>query len=122
MTAASDNRSAERSALGCDIDRIQRLARRHEQAVALLAAEADVGAGLRQADLADAHPIRRENLDAVVALADPSGADPDVAVDVDPQSVRESRLAVEGHVDQRFRIGKLGAIKVVLPDDVLALG
>src|SRR5258708_36888016 len=35
-----------------DIDGIERLARRHEQAVALLAAEGEIGAGLRQEDLA----------------------------------------------------------------------
>src|ERR1700737_439656 len=110
------------STLRLDIDRVQRLARRHEQAVALLAAEAHIGADLRQPDLADPYAIRRENLHTVVALADPARADPDVAVDVDPHSVRESRLAVERHVNQHSRIGKLGAAKVVLPDDVFGLG
>ena len=35
------------------IDGVERLARRHEQAVALLAAEGEISAGLRQLDLAD---------------------------------------------------------------------
>src|SRR3981081_1748667 len=93
--------SAVMRALGLDIDRIQRLAGRHEQAVALLAAEADIGAGLGQQNLADPGAIRREHLDAVIAWADPARADPDVAFGVDPQSVRKTRLAVEFHVDQR---------------------
>ena len=42
-------RSPADGALGFDIERIDRLARRHEQAVALRAAETDVGAALGQA-------------------------------------------------------------------------
>src|ERR1700737_593081 len=42
-----------RRALGADVERIERLARGHEQAVALEAAEADVGAALGQLDAAD---------------------------------------------------------------------
>src|ERR1700686_5867952 len=80
--------SAIMRALRLDIDRVQRLARRHEQAVSLLAAEGEIGAGLGQQDLADARAIRCEHLDAVIARADPAGADPAVAVDIDPQTVR----------------------------------
>src|ERR1700682_2419400 len=91
-------------ALRLHIDRIQRLARRHEQAVALLAAEADIGAGLGQQDLADPGAVRREDLDPVITRADPSRADPDIALGIDPQAVGEARLAVELHVDELFRI------------------
>jgi hypothetical protein len=49
--------SAVMRALGLDIDRIQRLARRHEQSVALLAAEAEIGAGFGQTNLTDAIAI-----------------------------------------------------------------
>src|SRR6185295_10375628 len=42
-----------RRALRVDVQRIERLARRHEQAVALHAPEADVGAALGQRDAAD---------------------------------------------------------------------
>ena|SRR6266481_1555756 len=76
--------SAIMRALRLDIDGIERLAGRHEQAVSFLAAEADIGAGLGQTDLTDARAIGREHLDAIVAVADPTGADPDVAIDVDP--------------------------------------
>src|SRR3982075_932605 len=45
--------SAKMRAVRFDTDRIQRLAGRHEQAVALLAAQANIGAAFGQADLAD---------------------------------------------------------------------
>src|SRR5712664_961989 len=109
-------------ALGFDIDGIERLAGRHEQAVSLLAAEADIGAGLGQENLTDAHAVRREDLDAVIAWADPSGADPDVALGVDPQAIGEARLAVQRHVDELLRIRKLVAIEIVTPDDILGVG
>src|SRR3954447_23915464 len=108
-------------ALRLDIDGIKRLARRHEQAVSLLATEAHIGAGFRQANLTDACAVRRENLDAVITFANPARADPDIAIDVDPQSVREARLAVERHIDQRARVGKFVAIEIVLPDDILGI-
>src|SRR5258707_13245107 len=41
-------RSTTRDALRVDVERIKRVARRHEQAIAMAAAEAEVGAALRQ--------------------------------------------------------------------------
>ena len=61
-------------ALRLDVDGVQRLAGGHEQAVAFGAAEADVAADLRQQDLADARAVGGEDVDAVVAVADPAGA------------------------------------------------
>src|SRR5262249_2848937 len=72
------------------IQGVQGLARRHEQAVALGAAEADVGTDLRQQDQADPLAVRCEHVDPVVAVAHPAGPDPDVAVDVRPDAVREA--------------------------------
>jgi hypothetical protein len=45
--------SAARDPLGLDIEGVDRLARSHEQAVALLAAETHIGAALGQHDAAD---------------------------------------------------------------------
>ena len=59
-------------ALRLHIDGIERLAGAHKEAVALGAAEADVGADLRQQDHADALAFGGENMDAVVAGARPS--------------------------------------------------
>ena len=88
-------------ALGLHVDRVKRLAAGHEQAVALGAAEADVGADFRQHDLADAVAVRREDMDAVVAVADPAGAGPDIAVDVAADAVGEAGAdAVERHVGE----------------------
>src|ERR1700729_2944359 len=121
QASAKRRTSAIMRALRFDIDRIQRLARGHEQAIALLAAEAEIGAGLRQADLTDPLAVRRKDLDTVIAVADPSGTHPDIAFGVDAQAVREAGFAVERHVDQRARVRKLVAIQVVLPDDVFGL-
>src|SRR5579871_2119747 len=86
--------------LRLDIDRVERLARGHEQAVSFLAAETEIGAAFRQTDLPDPMPVvGRKHLNAVVTLADPAGADPDIAFGVDPQAVREARSAVQRHVD-----------------------
>src|SRR3954464_14213628 len=77
-------------ALRLHIHRIERLACRHEQPVALLAAEADIGAGFGQADLTDPDTLRREDLHRVITTADPAGADPDIAVGIDSQAVGET--------------------------------
>src|SRR5437016_5170054 len=59
-------------ALRLDIDRVDRLARGHEEAVALLPAEAEVGANFRQQNHADALAFWRKNVDAVVTVAHPA--------------------------------------------------
>src|SRR5205085_954126 len=63
------------------------LARGHEQAVTLQAAEADVGASLRQRDTADRGAVGRKHHDAVeIGRAHPPTA-PQVAVDVAAHAV-----------------------------------
>src|ERR1700759_3260323 len=109
-------------ALRLNIDRIQERARRDEQAVSLAAAKADIRAGFGKFDLTDPRTIGREDLHAVIAVANPARADPDVALGVDPHAVGESRLAVERHVDQGARVRELVAVEIVLPDDVLGVG
>src|SRR5690349_7620995 len=47
------------------VERIERVARGHEQAVALAPAEGEVGAALRQRDEADRLALRVEHLDPV---------------------------------------------------------
>ena len=95
-------------ALRLHIDRIERLARGHEQPVALLAAEADIGAGFGQQDLPDARavsartPARRHS-----RRADPAGTDPDVALGVDSAARRGSLTCRRAHVDQTLRVRQL---------------
>src|SRR5258708_2852009 len=90
VSGANGISRSRRSWTSWDRDGIERLARGHEQAVALLAAEGEIGAGLGQEDLADPLAIRREDLHAVIAGSHPARADPDIAVDVDAHAVREA--------------------------------
>src|SRR5882757_9446088 len=108
-------------ALRLHIDRIQRLACRHEQPVSLLAAEADIGAGLGQFDLANARAVRGEDVHAVIAVTDPAGADPGIAVGIDAKAIRKTRFAVERLVGEHTWSGKLVAVESVLADDVLSV-
>src|SRR5262245_19582732 len=73
-----------------DEDGIERLAAGHEQAVAAGAAEAEVAADFGQQDLADAGSVGGEDVDAVVAVADPAHRGPDIAVDVAADAVGKS--------------------------------
>src|SRR6266511_6344365 len=68
--------------LRVDVDRVQRLARHHEEAVALGAAEAEVAAGLGQPDAADELAFGRPDRHAAIAAPTPAG----IAVARDPRS------------------------------------
>src|SRR6185503_7989815 len=119
--ALSSLESGDVRASRLDIDRIERLARSHEQAVALRSAKADVRANLGQADLADPCAVRREDVHAIVAVADPAGARPHVAVLVAADAVGESGLAVPLHVDEGLRILQRLSLDVVDPPLALRL-
>src|SRR5262245_11154898 len=93
--------------------RIDRMARRHEQAVALGAAEADVGAALRQRNESDRLAGGVENLHAVLLRIAHAPAAPEIAVDVAAEAVRRAaRLGGE----EGARIGELLAVYVVDAD------
>src|ERR1700760_3338903 len=70
-----------RHALRIHIQRVERMRRGHEQAVALAAAEAQVGAALRQRDVADRLTLRRKPTHAVELGRHPPAA-PEIAVDI----------------------------------------
>src|SRR5688572_32936998 len=75
--------SAGRGALGVHVHRIQRLARGHEQPIALGPAEGDVRTDLRQADPAEQRRRRAPHRDAAIADAAPGVArTPHIAVNV----------------------------------------
>src|SRR4051794_20520366 len=90
------SRSRLQRALVVDVDGVDRRARRHEQPVPLLAAEAQVGARLRQVDLADQVPARRVAADPVLPRVGPPHAAPDVALRVDPHPVGKAGREVLG--------------------------
>lgn len=70
-----------------DIERVERLAGDHEEAVPFFSAETQIGADFGQRDHADALAIRREDMDAVVARAGPASSGPNVAINVSADSV-----------------------------------
>src|SRR5262245_50523005 len=101
MRAAARARAAglaDVAAPGVDVDRVDRLAGRDEEAVALRAAERDVGGALRQQDLTDPLAVGREDLDAVDAFPiharRRAGPAPEVAVLVDAHAVRADLCVV----------------------------
>ena len=92
----------------CSRRRVKRLARGHEQAVALRAAEADVAADLGQADAADQLPSGRPHGDAVVTDGAPGVArTPDIAVDVATDAVGPAIHAVDQKSEKRLPLVSL---------------
>src|SRR6516162_5552562 len=76
-------------ALCLHVQGVERLAGGHEETVAFGAAEADISADFREQNLADACAVRRKDMHAVVSLADPAGADPDISINVGANAVGE---------------------------------
>src|SRR5947208_15317111 len=93
-------------ALRVHVERIDRVARRHEQPVAVAAAEADVGGAFGQRYEADRLARRIEHLDAVERRAHAPAA-PQIAVDVDPKAVRRFFFFA---VDEHAAIGELRSV------------
>src|SRR5215469_8031893 len=77
--------------LGFDVERIDRLARRHKEAVALDAAKTDIGTAFGQHDAADHGAVGGEDRDPVFGLAAAPGA-PQIALDIDAEAVTTARL------------------------------
>src|SRR6266849_1570383 len=93
------NGSARSCALRGGIHGVERLARGHEQAVALGTAEADVAAHLGQADAAEELAVRRPYRHAAIAHGTAGIARaPDIAVDVAAHAVRTALHAVNHEV------------------------
>src|SRR5882757_10730394 len=97
-------------ALRIHIERIERVARRHEQAVALGGAEAHVGAALGQRDEADRLAGRIEYLHAVLLRIAHAPAAPEIAVDVAAEAVGRA-IGLGG--DEGAGVGDLVAVDVV---------
>src|SRR5262245_41031853 len=105
--------SPARRALRVDIERIDRMARGHEQPVALDAAEADVGRALRQCDEADGLAVRVEDFHPVLLRVTHAPAAPQIAVDVAAHAVgRASGLGGE----EGAAVGELVLVDVVDAD------
>src|SRR5712691_8490156 len=85
--AISHASSAAERTLRVDIERIERMARRHEQAVAAQPTETKVGATFGQRDLADALALGVEDQHAVLGLTHAPAA-PEIALDIAAEPVR----------------------------------
>src|SRR5215218_1419296 len=90
------------------VHRIERLARGHEQAVSLGAAEADVAAHFGKPDAAEQLAVRRPGRHTAVAdgTAGIAGR-PDIAVDVAAHAVRPALHAVDHALAEPLLVGEL---------------
>src|SRR5580692_3210384 len=88
------------------IERIERMTGRHEQTVALGAAEADIGADLGQTDAQDRLALRREHHDAVELLGPGAPAAPQIAGGVAAKAVGRATARVHEHP----AVGELAAV------------
>src|SRR5712671_4828351 len=77
------------------IQRIDRLARGHEQAVALQPAETQIGAAFGQRDAADHDAVGREYHDAVEFGIAHAPSAPEIAVDVAAKAIRRAGPGVD---------------------------
>src|SRR5476651_667554 len=111
-------------ALRVHVDRVDRLARRHEQPVALRSAEAEIAADLGKTDAADQLALRRPDGDAVVPdRAAGVARAPDVAVDVAAHAVGRALDAVDHEVREDAAVRHLVvAAHVENEHDPLAAG
>src|SRR5690242_1779987 len=98
--------STAEGALGIDVKRVERMRGRHEQPVAVAAAEADVGAALGQRDVADRLALWAEYANAVELLRHAPAA-PEVPVNVTANAVGRSLWPA---VDQDLAVGEFVAV------------
>src|SRR6266404_5260489 len=106
------------------VHRVEGLARGHEEAVALRAAETDVGADFRQQDHADAFARGRENVHAIVAGAHPAGSYPNISIGIGANPVGHARaFSGQLHVDEHFAVAQgLAVDHIVDFDDFRGVG
>src|SRR5262249_13329585 len=96
------------------VQRIERVTRCHEQAVALTSAKGDVGAALRQRDEADRLALGIEYLDPVELGVAHAPAAPQVAVHIDTEAIGR---AIRLRCDQNALVDKAGAVV----DDIISI-
>jgi len=107
-------RSAARFALRVHVERIDRVACRHEQAIALQATKTEIGTALGQGDEADRPAGRIEDFHPILLRIAHAPAAPEIAVDVDAEAIGSaSRLGG----DEDPAVAELVVIDVVGPDE-----
>src|SRR5713101_1467462 len=99
---------AGRGALRGGVDRVERLAGRHEQAVALGPAEADVAADLGQPDAPDELTLRRPHRHPAIAhVAARIARAPEIAVHVGAHAVGPALDAIHHEVAEELAVAEL---------------
>src|SRR6185312_8838760 len=99
---------AWRGALRGGVDGVQRLARRHEQAVARRPAEADVAANLRDANAAQQLAVRVPHGDAAIAnRAARIARAPQVTVDIGADTIGSAFYAIDHEIAEQLAVGEL---------------
>src|SRR5262250_3360936 len=94
--------------LGSDVERVERLARRHEETIALGSAEADVRAGFRKPDAPDELALGRPHRHPAVAeVATSVTRDPDIALDVAADAVGTAFDVVDHAIGENLAVGQL---------------
>ena len=90
-----------------DVERIEGLTGRHEQAVAHRAPEAHIGASLRQANAPDELALRIVDDDAVELVRAHAPATPEIAVDIATEAVGRARPRIDEDlpIGEPFPIG-----------------
>ena len=73
--------------LGLHVEREKRMADGHEETVLLHAAKTDIGAGSGQVDFPEEIAFGGKTVDAVIALATPAGAGPEIAFRVGANAI-----------------------------------
>src|SRR6266536_6297194 len=101
------------------LQHVERLARRHEQVIALRAAKRNVGTHLGQADAAEQLALRIEHYHAGIAEWTVRTA-PDVAGHVATHSIRPAFHTVHHHVEELAPVRRLAALHVECVDGTRA--
>ena len=85
---------------GFGINGVETLTAGHEEAITARAAETDVAANFWKNNLSNTLAFRRENVNAIITFANPTGAGPDVAVSITADAIGETGdfLSVEIHL------------------------
>ena len=94
--------------MGCGIDGVNRLARDHEQSIALGAAEGDIGADFGQANAADQFAFWVPHRDAAVThrASGVAGA-PEIAEHIGTKAVWTTLHAIDHAIDEQFLVREL---------------
>ena len=104
--------------MGVYVEGVEGLAGGHEEAVLFGAAEAEIGAGFGEMNLAEEGGVGGEDVDAIEFFRAPAGGGPDVAVHIAADTVR----GAGGHVHEEAAVLEMRAVHDVVDSDGMRVG